>query len=33
MKTKRFIKDLKRYYRDIDDLVKDLGIKGSDLCK
>jgi hypothetical protein len=25
MKTKRFIKDLKRYYRDIDDLVKDLG--------
>jgi hypothetical protein len=26
METKRFMKDLKRYYRDIGDLVKDLGL-------
>jgi hypothetical protein len=24
MKTKRFEKDLKRYYRDLDDMIKEL---------
>ena len=31
--NKRFMKDLKRYYKDIGDLISELGIKDSNLCK
>jgi hypothetical protein len=31
--NKRFMKDLKRYYRDIDDLISELNIKDTNLCK